>query len=137
MKTFVILTTLAATALAQNVYVDLPGGPELIAGDEVTIQVQRPNFLSGSREIGIAIGIQSCPTEPCIPSESSLGTELYNGSFNPEYHENAIPPYENFTVTIPEGTATGNAIVGVAHASIVGASNWPFFEVVNTTATVI
>ncbi|KAL2831708.1 hypothetical protein BDW59DRAFT_139871 [Aspergillus cavernicola] len=139
MKTFAILASLAATALAQNVFVNLPEGNELPAGGEVTIQVSRPNSLTGSREIGIAIGIQSCPTNGCLPSTSVLGVELYTGLFQPDYHGTggAGVPYENFTVTIPEDTVEGQAVVGVAHASLVGAANWPFFEVVNTTATVV
>jgi hypothetical protein len=42
MKTFAILTSLAATALAQNVFVNLPEGPNLEAGSEAIIQVTRP-----------------------------------------------------------------------------------------------
>jgi hypothetical protein len=42
MKTFAILTSLAATALAQNVFVNLPKGPTLEAGSEAIIQVTRP-----------------------------------------------------------------------------------------------
>ncbi|KAL4931786.1 uncharacterized protein BDV17DRAFT_255322 [Aspergillus undulatus] len=138
MKTFAILASLAATALAQNVFVNLPNGKEIEAGSDVTVQVTRPNSLTGSTEIGIAIGIQSCPDHPCIDDDSSLGVELYTGSFSPAYHDTgANIPYENFTVTIPEDTAAGRAVVGVAHAALVGASVWPFFEVVNTTATVV
>ncbi|KAI9371154.1 hypothetical protein BJX61DRAFT_543951 [Aspergillus egyptiacus] len=137
MKTFAILASLAATALGQNVFVHLPEGPKLPAGGKVTVQVQRPNSLTGSDEMGIAIGIQSCATGPCYDAEQTLGSALYNGPFKPAYHEYYNPPYENFTVTIPESTAKGKAVVGVAHAALVGASNWPFFEVVNATATVV
>ncbi|KAJ0414818.1 hypothetical protein BJY00DRAFT_18836 [Aspergillus carlsbadensis] len=137
MKTFAILTTLAATALAQNVFVNLPEGSTLEAGSEAIIQVTRPNSLTGSREIAVAIGIQPCNGGRCLPAESTLGTVLYNGPFTPDFHESNGLPYENFTVTIPADLATGSALVGVAHAALVGASNWPFFEVVNTTATVV
>ncbi|KAL3474047.1 hypothetical protein BJX99DRAFT_232319 [Aspergillus californicus] len=121
MKTFAILASLAATALAQNAGVTLPGGSKLTAGSKVVVQVQRPNSLTGSTEIGIAIGIQSCPNSPCTSTDSSLGTLLYHGSFNPQYHEGSNPPYENFTVTVPDFD-TGKAVVGVAHAAIVGVS---------------
>ncbi|KAL4944953.1 hypothetical protein BDV06DRAFT_185988 [Aspergillus oleicola] len=137
MKTFAILASLAATALAQNVFVSLPQGKQVKAGSDVTVRVTRPNSLTGSTEIGIAIGIQHCGDDGCLDSDSTLGTELYAGSYSPNYHESTGMPYQNFTVTIPEGTATGPAVVGVAHAALVGASVWPFFEVVNTTATVV
>ncbi|KAL4917380.1 hypothetical protein BDW62DRAFT_183981 [Aspergillus aurantiobrunneus] len=137
MKTFAILASLAAAALAQNVFVNLPDGDELPAGGEVTVQVIRPNSLTGSREIAIAIGLQSCPTNPCLPASSVLGVDLYRGPFNPQIHESSGGPYENFTVTVPEDTPTGRAVVGVAHAALVGAANWPMFEVVNASATVV
>ncbi|KAL3496130.1 hypothetical protein BJX62DRAFT_134797 [Aspergillus germanicus] len=137
MKTFAILTSLAATALAQNVFVNLPEGPTLEAGSEAIIQVTRPNSLTGSREIAVAIGVYPCNNGHCLPAESTLGTVLYNGPFKPEYHELSGLPYENFTVTVPADLAKGSAVVGVAHAALVGAANWPFFEVVNTTATVV
>ncbi|KAL4883564.1 hypothetical protein BJY04DRAFT_184897 [Aspergillus karnatakaensis] len=139
MKPLTLFTsiTLAATALAQNVFVNLPDGSDLIAGDEITVQVTRPNSLTGSTEIGIAIGIQPCGTGHCYDATSVLGTKLYTGSFTPAYHESTGLPYENFTVTIPETAQSGPAVVGVAHAALVGAANWPFFEVVNTTATIV
>ncbi|KAL4962048.1 uncharacterized protein BDV14DRAFT_203202 [Aspergillus stella-maris] len=137
MKTFAILTSLAATALAQNAFVNLPQGKEIKAGSDIVVQVTRPNSLTGSTEIGIGIGIQHCGDNGCLDSDSTLGTELYAGSFSPNYHESTSQPYQNFTVTIPEGIQTGPAVVGVAHAALVGASVWPFFEVINTTATVV
>ncbi|KAL2867551.1 uncharacterized protein BJX67DRAFT_380903 [Aspergillus lucknowensis] len=139
MKTFAILTSIAATALAQNVFVYLPEGKTLERGSEVTVQVARPNSLTGSTELAVAIGIQHCDQKNgCLPAASTLGTVLYHGGFNPQYHNhNTGLPYENFTVTVPEDTVAGKAVVGVAHAALVGASEWPFLEVVNTTATVV
>ena len=51
-----------------------------------------------------------------------MGTILYNGPFNPQYHETYLPPYENFTVTVPSSNPTGTALIGVAHATLVGVS---------------
>jgi hypothetical protein len=45
---------------------------------------------------------------------------LYNGPFKPEYHELSGLPYQNFTVTVPADLAKGSAVVGVAHAALVG-----------------
>ncbi|KAL2809130.1 hypothetical protein BJX63DRAFT_406675 [Aspergillus granulosus] len=137
MKTFTLLTSFVATALAQNVFVNLPEGPNIQAGGEVLIQVVRPNSLTGSRDMAVAIGIQPCNGGRCLPAESTLGTAIYNGPYTPQIHESSGMPYENFTLAVPADLATGPAVVGVAHAALVGASNWPFFEVVNTTATVV
>ncbi|KAL3456713.1 hypothetical protein BJX64DRAFT_293811 [Aspergillus heterothallicus] len=137
MKILAVLASLVATALAQNVFVNLPKGPNIEAGSDVIIQVTRPNSLTGSRELAVAIGVQPCYNGRCLPAESTLGTVLYNGSYTPQIHESSGLPYENFTVTVPADLATGSAVVGVAHAALVGAANWPFFEVVNTTATIV
>jgi hypothetical protein len=49
-----------------------------------------------------------------------MGTVLYNGPFDPQFHETNLPPYQNFTLEIPEGVATDNGIVTLAHFSLVG-----------------
>lgn len=51
-----------------------------------------------------------------------MGQILYNGPFNPQYHETYNPPYENFTVQIPSSIASGTALLGVAHVTLVGVS---------------
>lgn len=51
-----------------------------------------------------------------------MGQILYNGPFKPVYHEYYLPPYENFTVTVPESVENGEAVLGVAHVSLVGVS---------------
>lgn len=65
-----------------------------------------------------------------------MGRILYNGPFNPQYHENYNPPYENFTVQIPSNAASGTALLGVAHVTLVGAGYSPFLETLNRTITI-
>lgn len=72
--------------------------------------------------MAVAIGIASCGTAGCFPATDFMGTILYNGKFNPVYHENYQPPYQNFSVTIPSGFAQGDAQINVAHATLVGVS---------------
>ena len=52
-----------------------------------------------------------------------MGSILYNGPFDPVYHEAYLPPYQNFTVTVPSSYAAGHAQVNVAHATLIGVSN--------------
>ncbi|OJI99472.1 hypothetical protein ASPVEDRAFT_187655 [Aspergillus versicolor CBS 583.65] len=132
-----ILASFAATALAQNAFVYLPNGDQLKAGSDVVVQVTRPNSLTGSTEIGVAIGVQSCPSSAC--RVDTIGTTLFAGEFKPEYHgqTGGGQPYQNYTVTIPEETAKGRAFIEVAHATIVGASTWPLLELINATATIV
>lgn len=73
--------------------------------------------------MAVAIGLQSCPTSPCLSADSVLGqVVLYNGPFDPQYHgtTGGGMPYQNFTVTIPENTAQGQGLIGVAHSALVG-----------------
>jgi hypothetical protein len=53
-----------------------------------------------------------------------MGTILYQGPFDPEIHEPSQPPYQNFTVTLPHLIAAGNAQINIAHASLVGVSQF-------------
>lgn len=51
-----------------------------------------------------------------------MGQILYNGPFDPQFHETYLPPYENFTVQIPSSIASGTALLGVVHVTLVGVS---------------
>lgn len=51
-----------------------------------------------------------------------MGTILYRGDFDPQYYEANRPPYQNFTVTVPNSIATGNAQINIAHVALVGVS---------------
>ncbi|KAI9044749.1 uncharacterized protein KD926_011719 [Aspergillus affinis] len=130
------LISLAIGALAQNARIGLPeAATSITAGSKIIVQVQRPNTLTGSQEVGVAIGLQSCANSPCHVPKDVMGRILYNGPFKPVYHEYYLPPYENFTVTVPDFD-NGDAVLGVAHVSLVGAGPFPFFEVLNQTVKV-
>ncbi|OGE58534.1 hypothetical protein PENARI_c001G00491 [Penicillium arizonense] len=137
MKFFASTILFAVSALAQNALIGLPStGQKVTAGDEIVVQVQRPNSLTGSKEMGVAIGFSSCASSPCHTPEEVMGTILYNGPFDPVYHESSQPPYENFTVTVPQSTAKGNGQINVAHATLIGAGPFPYLETLNKTVTV-
>jgi len=141
------LVFLAASALAQSAAIGYPPqGLSVAPGSSLTVQVERPvsfkvvlcllskpstallqNSLTGSEEVAVVIGLQSCPGTPCISPADYMGQILYNGPFNPQYHETYNPPYENFTVQIPSNSAVGTALIGVAHVTLVGVSP-TFFE---------
>jgi hypothetical protein len=84
--------------------------------------------LTGSEEVAVVIGLQSCPETPCISPADLMGQILYNGPFNPQYHETYNPPYENFTVQVPSNIASGTALIGVAHVTLIGVSALTCFE---------
>lgn len=100
------------------------------------VQVERPDTLTGSVEVAVVIGIQSCPGTPCIDPADYMGQILYNGPFDPQFHETTFYPYENFTVQIPSSIASGTALLGVVHVALVGASSYPLMEILNRTITI-
>lgn len=75
--------------------------------------------------MAVAIGITSCAANGCRPSGDVLGTVLYNGLFDPVYHETSLPPYENFTVKVPTDLKKGKAQINIAHATLIGVSEVP------------
>ncbi|KAN0076699.1 hypothetical protein V8E55_010554 [Tylopilus felleus] len=128
----------ATAAFAQDVDVGLPTYKQTVnAGSALIVQVQRPNFLSSSEEVAVVIGLQSCSNGPCIPPSSYMGTILYNGPFDPQYHEVYLPPYQNFTVQVPSSFTTGTALIGVAHVALIGAGFYPILQTVNQTVTIV
>ncbi|GAM33562.1 hypothetical protein TCE0_011r00542 [Talaromyces pinophilus] len=121
-KSILSLSLIASTALAQSVFIGLPAaGAQLYTSTNATFQIQRP-CGSGAT---------------CSSPEDSMGTVLYNGPLDPQFHETYLPPYQNFSLEIPEGAATDNGIVTVAHFSLVGASTYPLIEYLNQTVTII
>ncbi|KAE8368000.1 hypothetical protein BDV27DRAFT_123086 [Aspergillus caelatus] len=136
MKAPYFIAFLATAVSAQNAFIGLPKkDQEITAGEKLVVQVLRPNSLTGSEEMGVAIGVASCASNPCMAPKDTLGTLLYNGPFKPEYHDN-LGPYQNFTVTIPDSIAKGDAQINVAHVAIVGASAWPYLDLLNQTVVV-
>ncbi|CAG8367160.1 unnamed protein product [Penicillium salamii] len=137
MKFLYSIALFAISALAQRAQIGLPTeGQDVTAGKEIVVQIQRPNSLSGSTEIGVVIGFTSCVDAPCHTAEDVLGKVLYNGPFKPVYHESNLPPYENFSVTVPESAAKGKGQINVAHATLIGAGPSAFLESFNRTVTV-
>ncbi|KAJ7288008.1 hypothetical protein C8J57DRAFT_1706530 [Mycena rebaudengoi] len=129
-----------ASAWGQASHIGLPtAGTTLQIGQTFTFQVVRPNSIQGSTEVGIAIGILSCPvsqTPTCPSPAGQLGTILYTGPFAPERHEMAMI-YENFTFVVPTDAflAPGRAQLAVARLHLIGAGPSPILELNNITVT--
>ncbi|KAJ7202018.1 hypothetical protein GGX14DRAFT_463557 [Mycena pura] len=140
---FVLITVLAASAFAQTVGIGAPAdGATVHPGKTLTVEVDRPDTLTGSTEIAIVIGFQSCTGFPagCPPPADLMGTILFNGPYDPEFHTDVTPskpPYQNFTVTIPASAPKGPAQLNLAHFALVGASEFPFLETRNITLKVV
>ncbi|RAL11204.1 uncharacterized protein BO97DRAFT_435493 [Aspergillus homomorphus CBS 101889] len=115
MESIFAFAVFASTALGQGIFINSPAaGSKLKVGETIT------GFIQAMAEIGIAIGIQSCPaTRPCPAPNEYLQNVLYSGPFAPEYHTGFYDQYQNFTLTVPD--VTGPAQIGITRAFLVGA----------------
>ncbi|KAG6902358.1 hypothetical protein C0995_001155 [Termitomyces sp. Mi166 len=131
---------LVSAAKAQRVIIGYPpNGTSIAAGSELTVELDRYPFMSSSAEVGLVIGIMPCPPPGCfLLSSDIMGTILYNGDYDSEYHAEAPdkPPHQNFTVTIPSFIPNGTALLGILRVSLLGASSSPFIETLNITLNV-
>ncbi|KAJ7023070.1 hypothetical protein C8F04DRAFT_970561 [Mycena alexandri] len=124
-SSLIFSTLLATTAFAQSAAIGAPAdGSSVQAGSNITVEVDRPDTLTGSTEVAVVIGFLSCNGRPACPAASEvLGSILYNGPFNPQFVTGVSrPPHQNFTVTIPSTFPSGPAQLAVSHFSLVGVS---------------
>ncbi|KAH7910751.1 hypothetical protein BJ138DRAFT_1101588 [Hygrophoropsis aurantiaca] len=136
-KSILSILFFALFAAAQNAAIGYPPqGTSVSPGSSLIVQVERPNTLSGSEEVAVVIGIQSCATRACISPADFMGSILYNGKFSPQYYDPEDPPYQNITVQIPSSLANGTALIGVAHLTLIGAGLYPWLEVLNRTIAI-
>ncbi|KAJ5225439.1 hypothetical protein N7468_006664 [Penicillium chermesinum] len=134
MQYLVALAALAGAAVAQSVGISAPpSNAKVSAGSDITVKVSKPNSLSSSEEIGIAIAIGNIDKDP----SEVFGDVLYHGPYDPVYHESTQAPYQNFTITIPSSQAKGAARINVAHAALIGAGPEPWLETVTSNITIV
>ncbi|KAF9260742.1 hypothetical protein L218DRAFT_932259 [Marasmius fiardii PR-910] len=135
-----IVSALIASVLAQRAEIGIPqDGAQVTAGSTVTVRIDRPNFQSSTQEVAIVLGFQPCPSSPCHAASDGVGEILYTGPYNPVFETptSSLPPYQNFSLTIPASTPKGAAQLSLTHFSMIGASRVPFLEVKAVNVTVV
>ncbi|KAF9465549.1 hypothetical protein BDZ94DRAFT_1253388 [Collybia nuda] len=139
-STLALSALLSTTAFAQRIAIGYPAnGTSVQPGSSFLMEVDRPNSLSGSTEVAVVIGFQSCAASPCHSPADGLGTVLYNGGYKPVFQTGAAskPPHQNFTVTIPTTAPKGSALIGVSHMALIGAGQAAFLESVGVEVNVV
>ncbi|KAJ7143709.1 hypothetical protein C8R44DRAFT_657321 [Mycena epipterygia] len=88
MKLFrLMLCGMFTAAFAQSIKIGAPvRGSTVHRGSKVVVEVDRPDTLTGSTEVAIVIGFQSCSQYPCSSPMDRIGNILYNGSYDPQFH---------------------------------------------------
>ncbi|TFY62014.1 hypothetical protein EVJ58_g4139 [Rhodofomes roseus] len=140
-KSLLVCGALALAAAAQNINIALPEALVTVnPGDNITVQVIKPNSLTGSTEVGIAICLKSCTgyTGGCdaVDTTEALGSVLLTSSWAPVYHPDEWYPYQNFTVTVPTSFQSGQAILTATHFALLGAGPYPYTDTANQTINV-
>ncbi|KAI8989671.1 hypothetical protein BD414DRAFT_536065 [Trametes punicea] len=139
-KALLAILLLAVTALAQRVTLLAPAfNSPLSPGQNFTVDVDKPDSLSPSYDVSVAIGLQSCGTAPCeaLASAGILGNILYTGDYTPQLRPNSSDVSQNYTVQVPSTMASGPAILTVAHFYLLGAGATPAYDTVNTTVIIL
>ncbi|KAJ7149667.1 hypothetical protein C8R46DRAFT_964200 [Mycena filopes] len=132
-----LLASLAAvtTAYAQGVVITAPSaGSNVHAGANITVEIDRPNSLTPSTEVSVAIGLMACGSGICPPPADVMGTILFQGPYTPQLVGGHLT--QNFTVAIPSSFSIGPAQLNVAHFALVGAGPFPFLQTLNITLEV-
>ncbi|KIL61388.1 hypothetical protein M378DRAFT_167036, partial [Amanita muscaria Koide BX008] len=115
----VVLFFFTTVAFAQGVVINYPqNGASVPAGQDLTVQVVRPDTLTGSQEVAVVIGLESCTSQSCPSPVDVMGDILYNGPYNPQFQQ--LQPYQNFSVAIPASWTKGAAQLNVAHFTLIG-----------------
>ncbi|KAG7088413.1 hypothetical protein E1B28_012410 [Marasmius oreades] len=139
MKTFILFTlSLVLSVLSQSIQITEPtDGTPITPGQSLNVMLEFPNSLTGMTHVSVVVSTRDC-TQECSQQDASdsLGKPLYVGDYAPQFHENNKPPYQNFTVKIPQGITTAKTQLTVAHFMLVGASASPLLEYKNVTLAV-
>ncbi|KIL61849.1 hypothetical protein M378DRAFT_1056815 [Amanita muscaria Koide BX008] len=137
----VVLFFFTTIAFAQGVVINYPqNGASVPAGQDLTVQVVRPDTITGSQEVAVVIGLESCTSQSCPSPVDVMGDILHNGPYNPQFQQPNLPPfqpYQNFTVAIPASWAKGAAQLNVAHFTLIGAGPFPDLETLKVSLTIV
>lgn len=142
LASFLTLASLTVCAFAQTIEIGYPyHNTQIKPGGKLTVQVNRPDTLTGSQEVAIVISLLQCPkTGHCLSPFDILGTTLYAGPYDPQFPTVKTPqdvPQQNFTVNVPSFFETNRtAQLAVSHLSLVGAGPFGLYEIKNVTLKV-
>ncbi|KAI0672977.1 hypothetical protein C8Q78DRAFT_690734 [Trametes maxima] len=139
MKSVLSFLALAAAASAQSVTILAPkANTSLSPGSTFVVDVDKPDTLSPSYDVSVAIGLQSCASTSCstLASSGILGNILFAGDFSPQLQPNSSHVFQNFTVQVPSTFQSGPAVLFLVHFYLLGAGATPAIETLNTSVIV-
>ncbi|GJE98797.1 hypothetical protein PsYK624_150340 [Phanerochaete sordida] len=117
MKSFFVLASLAACALAQRMHIQAPTPGQTVTGNgTLTVELEQDQSLGPLRQTSVLIAMNNCFDVCDQPDQWSPGIILYNGDFNPQFNASAPQKghYQDFVLQLP-GFQPGPAVIQVAH----------------------
>ncbi|KAF7977297.1 hypothetical protein HWV62_642 [Athelia sp. TMB] len=134
-STAILASVFATTAYAQGIVIAAPPAHSTVKpGQNIKVQINRPDTLSPSIEVAVVIGMIGCTASFCPAPSDQLGHILYNGLYRPKLVGATLE--ESFSVTVPSTIAPGQAVLSVSHFNLIGAGPFPNLELENITLTV-
>ncbi|KAH9945901.1 uncharacterized protein BXZ73DRAFT_95418 [Epithele typhae] len=136
MKILATISALVASSVAQSVLIRSPAPNETVSPNQTfVVEVDKPNSLSPSMDISVAIGMESCNAAGCeaVSQAQMLGNVLFAGGFDPVLKPGTGDLFQNFTVQVPATMPSGQAMLTVAHFYLLGAGANPAVELANVT----
>ncbi|THG93771.1 hypothetical protein EW026_g7558 [Hermanssonia centrifuga] len=130
MKSFFVLASLAACALAQRLSILEPTtGNNISSSGSFTVELHQAQSTSDVDQVSVVIALTPCYDVCDDPSQWGLATVLYNGAFNPQYNTSQPQKglYQDFVLPL-SGWPTGGSVLSVAHLLDIGALRIPSFD---------
>ncbi|KAK7056836.1 hypothetical protein VNI00_002553 [Paramarasmius palmivorus] len=129
--------SLFLSVFSQSIQIASPADGETVSpGQSLTVQLAFPNSLTGVQHVSVVVSMLDCAAQCAENAADTLGKPLFTGDYTPEYHEGSKPPYQNFTVTLPETSTVNNGMLTVAHFMLLGASAQPILEYKNVSLNI-
>jgi len=125
MKSILVAASFAAAAFAQGVFIAQPTpDTHIFPGGQLTVEVDKPDSLSGSKDVSVEISIAEigCANPVCVEFPGPA-TVLFDGPYTPVMsNPHSTTLIEDYTVTIPSSFQQGDvALLIVKHTVLIGA----------------
>ncbi|KAJ7587600.1 hypothetical protein C8J56DRAFT_1050835 [Mycena floridula] len=111
---FTLTSLLISSTAGQGFAIGAPKARSTVhRGKSVTVQIQVPIDTSGEAgeiDLGLAIGLLSCPKTTCAAPSADLGEPLFTGVYTGQGAlPNTLISFHNFTLKVPSDFPVGKA----------------------------
>ncbi|TDL16213.1 hypothetical protein BD410DRAFT_643228 [Rickenella mellea] len=137
-KLFSLLFVTLASALSAFAQIEIASptpGQTLHPGQSFIVRLDKPNRITPSTEVGIAIGLSN--GQPSTDFSNTMYSILYTGPFSPQRDDFGFTPFQDYLVTVPSLFSQGESVLNVWRAALIGNTPDIITEVLNVTVTLV